>query len=247
MKKISIFCVIFAFAIGAFADHIIYLKNGDKLKGSLNGGKKDSVFFKFMGNNLHLAQDDITAIYLDEYLAPEKICDPAGVKDAKIKGAVVDNFTRDNSVRPDVGAKVWVVQANLIPQFDIALVDTFLLINDFRYIYQQYANTNAQVPEDVLVALAMYNADTDTKFDDYCNRTLRAINFIKNHKRAFKATCDSKGVFNLSLKSGEYYILVVSANTQGFSSVEIDGKIYCKKLNILPDEELVHKITFEIF
>ena len=84
MKKISIFCVIFAFAIGAFADHIIYLKNGDKLKGSLNGGKKDSVFFKFMGNNLHLAQDDITAIYLDEYLAPEKICDPAGVKDAKI-------------------------------------------------------------------------------------------------------------------------------------------------------------------
>ena len=109
------------------AQHILYLKSGDNLKGELVGSRRDTVYFRFMGNRLALPISQVNAVYFDELVAPQKIADPYGDRDAKITGYVTDSYLRAETESPDEGAQVYIVKEGDIKGFDYKLVTMVLV------------------------------------------------------------------------------------------------------------------------
>ncbi|MEE3405942.1 MAG: hypothetical protein VZR73_17860, partial [Acutalibacteraceae bacterium] len=68
----------------------------------------------------------------------------------------------------------------------------------------------------------------------------------RNNKNAIHSTCDADGRFIVPVNSGTYYVLVISKQTKGESVVEQDGKMFCKKITIKPDEDYVLSVKFEV-
>ena len=222
------------------AQHILYLKRGANLKGELVGSRRDTVYFRFMGNRLALPISQVNAVYFDELVAPQKIADPYGDRDAKITGYVTDSYLRAETESPDEGAQVYIVKEGDIKGFDYKLVtDTFSLANNVRDIYQQYSSANVDIPDEIRATMILYNVDTDQKFEEICRRTNKNVSMIKNSKKTMKTTCDENGKFQMPIASGTYYVLIVSKNTTSDTVAEAGGKIVCKKVSIQEGEDYV--------
>lgn len=247
MKRTLFSLILIFLTIGVSAQHVLYLKSGETIKGRLLGGGRDSVSFQFLGNDLRLPVDGLQAIWFDESSAPKALADPASGRDAKIHGYVTDSYFTSNETKADAGAKVWIVAEKDVENFNIKLVeDTFALVNNLKDIYNQFDSRNADVPQNILSTMVIYNVDTDAKFEDYCRRTNQNVFKLRNNKNAIHSTCDADGRFIVPVNSGTYYVLVISKQTKGESVVEQDGKMFCKKITIKPDEDYVLSVKFEV-
>lgn len=56
-----------------FSQNILFLKNGDRMNGKLEGYKNDTIIFKLQGNKLKFKTSDIISVYFDEKLAPQDL------------------------------------------------------------------------------------------------------------------------------------------------------------------------------
>lgn len=247
MKRTLILTCLVLLTVAVSAQHVLYLKSGETIKGRFLGGSRDSVTFQFLGNDLRLPVAGLQAMWFDETTAPKALADPASGRDAKIHGYVTDSYFTSNETRPDAGAKVWIVAEKDVENFNIKLVeDTFTLVNNLKDIYNQFDSRNADVPQNILSTMVVYNVDTDAKFEDYCRRTNQNIFKLRNNKNAIHSTCDAEGRFIVPINSGTYYVLVISRQTKGESVVEQEGKMFCKKIVVKPDEDYVLSIKFEV-
>lgn len=247
LETLSIGILMIIASCPVMAGHTIYLKSGDNLKGEFAGGNKDTIVFNFMGNLLSLPTQQVNAIYFDEQVAPKSITDPYGERDAKITGYINDVYLRHNVKQGDNGAQVWMVNEKDLINFNGKLItDTFKTINNVRDMYKQFEDAGVPVPDNVKAVMVLYNADTDAKFEEYCRRTNKEISKIKSNKKALRFTCDIDGKFYSPVPSGTYYILVVSNNDKGSSSVEAGGRIVCKKVTILPQDDYIETLEIEI-
>ena len=231
-----------------YGQHLLYLKSGDNLKGELIGGKKDTVYFKFMSNRLALPISQMNAIYFDESTAPKALADPYADMDAKLIGYVTDVHVLSEVEMPDAGTSVYIVKEADVKGFDYKLVaDTFQVVNMYRDMYNLYVNGGMQVPDELKVMMKVYNVDTDAKFESVCRRTNKNISLLKNNKKAIKAVCDNDGKFSMPVASGTYYILIVSKNTTSATSVEAGGRVYCVKASVQQNEEyVIPPVKFEV-
>jgi len=65
-NTILIFALALAFSNSCFIQHALYLKNGDKMSGKLEGFKNDTLLFNFQGNQLEFSAADIESVYFNE-------------------------------------------------------------------------------------------------------------------------------------------------------------------------------------
>jgi hypothetical protein len=126
-------------------------------------------------------------------------------------------------------------------------VDTFLFANAYREIREQYELARIPVPADVQLQLSLLQADDDVQFEALSRRASKNLYFLKSSPSALKAKTDKNGYFMMNLAPGTYYALVISANNQGGNIVEIEGKVFCKKIKAFKDEETTLTHSFEIF
>lgn len=247
MKKILLIVVVLMSGLLCQAQHTIYLRNGEKLKGRVDGGRKDSIYFKFMDNRMRFATNDILAIYFDENLAPDKIVDPdAAEKTSHLLGFAIDSNVRTNKMTPDANAKIWIVDSTAIPYFDMPVIDAYLMGSASREVAAQFKANKKKVPEDVKQTMKMYHAEDDDEFEELCSKTNKNLSMLKGNKATLKSTSDSRGHFNIAMKGGVYYILVESGSYKGNTSVETDGKIFCQKVIVPFNDDVPIKAIIDV-
>ncbi len=265
-----------------FAQHVLYLNSGEKLTGEVSGGKKDTLFFSFYGNNLKIAHDNITAIYFSsEEQAPAKplatsapvapippavvaapipAADPTNTAaptnnttatqnqaNGSIRGVITYYLTKQNVTKPDVGARVTIIDSASVPDFNLAVVDTFHFGNSYREIYNQYKLNHAKVPRDIPEQMMIWKSDTKTTFDLLTRRAYKEINTLKKAENQIKSSTDEKGLFNVTIKPGTYYIYIISSYATGETIMDLDGKVYCKKIHVKSGDESFIRNSFDVF
>lgn len=256
MKKVSILFILIFVCSAVFSQHIVYLKNGDRMKGIVIGGKNDTILFTLLNNNLRLGINDLTAVYFNDSIAPKDLYNqeksvtkevPKELTDSRIRGLISFFLPRVDTTHPDSGSRVWVVDSLSVPSFNINVVDTFLFGNYYREINQQYQLLNQKTPDDVIAQLALWKANDEAEFNRLCARANKELYILKTAQKVEKTTADRNGYFMIPVKSGTHYVFIISNNNQGGNSVEIEGKIYCKKVVISPDQEITVNHTFDVF
>ncbi len=249
MKKLfAFFTVLLLFVSPVFAQHVIYLKSGEQLKGQLVGGNSDSIYFKFMGNRLSLAHSDLSAVYFNLQAAPDAIADPDADKDASIHGYVIESLELQNVQRSAAGAQVFVVPVVDAGSFNMSLLqDSLPMIISLRDIFTQFASNGAPVPENVVAEMNKYNCRTDAEFEQYCRRANHNLSLLKNASTAVKLTADAQGEYTLKVRAGAYYVLAVSKRYKGNNSAEVAGIYNVQRVQVASEEDLVVTSKIEIY
>ena len=249
MKKIIfVSALLFVLMTSVQAQHTLYLKTGETLKGQLVGGTEDTVYFDFFGNRLALPHSSLSAVYFDLAAAPKEIADPDADKDASIRGYVIDNYVMQENERYDAGANIWIVPVSEAKNVNIRLfTDTLSSVIAIRDILNQFAENGTAVPENVVVEMRRLNCETETQFQQYCRRANLSVASVKNAKGAIRATSNAEGQYSVRVKSGSYYVLAVSKQAKADNPVEIGGMVNLQQVSVQPQEELVVTSKFEIF
>ncbi len=281
MKKFITISIALTLSSILFAQHVLYLKSGEKLTGTVNGGVKDTLFFSFYGNNIKIAHENITAVYFSENeaapiqapvaapSAPAPMAAPAiaavpsatpapaatntnnaaakDQADGNVRGVVTYYLTKQNVTKPDVGARVTIVDSASVPDFNLAVVDTFHFGNSYLEIYNQYKLNHAKVPRDIPEQMMVWKSDTKTTFDLLTRRAYKEINTLKKAENQIKSTTDDKGLFNVTLKPGTYYVYIISNYATGETIMDLDGKVFCKKVHIKSKNESFVRSSFDVF
>jgi hypothetical protein len=247
MKKIILlFALILTLSNLGFSQNILFLKNGDKMNGKLEGFINDTVIFKIQGNNLKFYTSDIVSIFFDENQATATN-EIKPVSEAKIFGVVTYFFNDNYGYKPDVGAEVYVADSAKNSSFDFATVDTFYLGSKYRSIYLDYKSMGKnQVPERVIARVKEYNVIDEASFnslDERANKNLRKIVYSTDVTRT---VVDGNGNYSVKIQPGTYYVYIKSINRKGINLTEIRGKIYCKKVTVKEGEETNVSHKFEV-
>lgn len=166
---------------------------------------------------------------------------------AKIGGTINYYLTKENISKADSGARVLIVDSAKVPAFKIAVVDTFHFGNAYREIYQQYKLSHTKVPDDIPEQLAMWKANDKNSFDLLARRVYKNTNMLKNAPEAESAIADFRGQFSIPVKPGTYYVYIVSNNAVGQTMVDLEGKVYCRKVTVKGDQDELFKVSFDVF
>ena len=211
------------------SQNILFLKNGDKLNGKLEGYKNDSIIFKFQGNRLKLKTNEIISIFFDDKAVPQnqnKVTNTAESKPitGNITGVVTYYFNENYGDKPDIGAEVYAADSTQIPDFSYATVDSFYHGNFYRNIWLQYKELKILVPEDILKQVKKWNVEDKVIFDSLDRKA--TINFlkIKNGKDNYKTVVDGSGKYIITVKPGTYYIIIKSNNLMAHLSQKLVEK-----------------------
>lgn len=222
------------------SQNILFLKNGDRLNGKLEGLKLDTLIFKLQGTKIKIASSDIIAIYMDAKIAPSSLLNNTNIvkqESGKISGVLTYYFNQNFGDKPDVGASIFVADSAMIPEFNFDEVLSFQSAIMYRKLLDLYNQQNRPLP-----ALIQSQADKNkwaekTVFDELDKISSRNITKFKNSDKAIKALADGAGNYSIKVDPGTYYILIESNNRNGMTITEISGKIYLKKVLIKAGDE----------
>lgn len=164
-----------------------------------------------------------------------------------VKGIVSFYITKSNISKPDSAANVWIVDSTQIPQFNIAVVDTFLFGSAYREISNQYKLTGDPVPDEITSQLKIWKATDEKSFDRLSQRTERNINLLKNCPATQNLIVDKNGYFSAAVPSGIYYVLISSQKAKANNLIEKDGKIFCKKITVVKNDNSIIKNSFDVY
>ena len=220
-KTILLFALTLILSNLGFSQNILFLKNGDKMNGKLDGYKNDTIIFELQGNKLKFKTSDIISIYFDEKLAPHDIGNnPNEMKptqEGKIFGVVTYFFNDNYGDKPDVGAMVCIVDSAKFPEFNLATVDTFQHANFYKNIYLDYKSMgNGKVPNDVTELVKKYNIEDKTAFDSLDHRASKNIFRLIYTKDVMKTVVNGSGSYSIKVKPGTYYVCIKSNNRKYF-------------------------------
>lgn len=125
------------------------------MNGKLEEFKNDTIIFKIQGNKLKFKTSDVTLIYFDEKIAPLDLNNTAknnqiiSVVKGSIFGVVTYYFNKNYGDKPDVGAEVYIAVSTKIPDFNLAVVDSFYYASIYKNIYLVYKSMG-KVPDDIM-------------------------------------------------------------------------------------------------
>jgi hypothetical protein len=254
MKKSILFFAFTLIVNLTFGQNVLYLKNGDKINGKFEGYKKDTIIFNLQGNKLKYSSKVVSAIYFDQLIAPKNITNSIELNKAeskqegKIYGVITYFFNKNYGDKPDVGAKVFIVDSSKVSGFDISLLDSFHYGNSYRQMYLSYKSMKMDVPIEVMNQVKKYNVENKTSFDSLDYRTYRSVfGKIQISKYVKETVIDGVGNYSLNVLPGTYYVYIKSNNRKGSSITEISGKVRCFKIIVKDGNETNVSYNFGLY
>jgi len=248
--KITILIIALTLALSnsCFSQHALYLKNGDKMSGKLEGFKNDTLLFNFQGNKLKFKTADIVSVFFNEKDAsnePVKAIIPTEINPAKmgeISGVVT--FISRFEFKPDVGSVVYFADSANLKDFNYATLDTF-----YNYIvYKNYLRSWTPRPSNKLIA-NIYDEGEKYNFDKASFKLLdkRAsmnISQILDAKNSSKANVDGNGNYSVKVRPGTYYVLFISRGSARLDKFETSDQFKCNKVTISEGENVTMSYAF---
>jgi len=181
-----------------------------------------------------------------------------------IGGVITYYFNEYQGNKPDLGAKVYLVDSLKVKDFNVELFNKFTLAENCRGSLPKYnqlieiyleevKRTNGKkkfVDEnlkkkknlencensknEILIFLKENDIETNEKFD---NLTKNLYNEILKLNNDFPVkSIDNLGGYNFIVKKGTYYVYVKSNNRKFNNIIENNGQIYIKKIRILEND-----------
>lgn len=197
-------------------------------------------------------------------------------QEAELSGVVTYFFNHSQGNKPDIGAKVYLIDSSLNPTFDFQSFNNFMYGRFYRNIYFSYLENEStykkiinenknkkgykefneegkikaekarKMADEQYVQMTYYGVETQEKFDSLDKKCLYTIYKIDQNNPQLKVV-NSTGSFSFKLKSGTYYILVISGNRKNINMTESTGKIYCEKIVIKENTNKDFSYNFELY
>ncbi|MEA9413724.1 hypothetical protein [Flavobacterium sp. PL02] len=192
-----------------------------------------------------------------------------------ISGVVTYYFNQYQGNKPDVGASVIIIDSTKTKSFDYKLYENYHYGKSYQNIYfssqlryekylaafkktegkKKYLEDNETFRkgmedakkdmENQMKQIALYNHETPEKSAK--NSTDLYMQLLKLDDDLPKRTVDGTGHYNLNINPGVYYIYIKSKNrTNRLDILELDGKIYIKKIKIAENENKDISKNFEL-
>ncbi len=248
--KIAILIIALTLALSnsGFSQNTLYLKNGDKMSGKLEGFKNDTILFNILGNKLKFKTADIISVFFNEKdasIEPVKAMISTEInpsKMGKISG-VVTYLTRFE-FKPDVVSDVYFADSTNLKDFNYATLDTF-----YNYIvYKNYIRTWTARPSNKLIA-NIYDEGEKYNFDKASFKLLdkrATVNIAKlvDPNNSSKAVVDGSGKYSANIRPGIYYVLFKSRNSTRLDKFETAEQFKCYKVNISEGENVTMSYAF---
>jgi len=189
----------------------------------------------------------------------------AEAQNTNINGVVTYFFNDNLGDKPDIGAKVYVVDSLTNTVFKNNTIDSFIYVKTYRRIYQTYLRIFSDYTgiakgyegkkkhkeeyqtyktktddakknvDEYFNKLLVYGIDTDEKFEALDKRAAQSIVSL-NENNSLVRTVDGNGNYSISVKPGTYFILIISKGRTGMSISEVMGQIYSKKVLVREGE-----------
>jgi len=191
---------------------------------------------------------------------------PSFSQNSKIEGVVTYFFNKYQGDKPDIGAKVYLVDSIQNPDFDFNLYKKFLKAKSNRSMFISYSNLYSSYQElaakyegkkryvneyndyikkrdeDKEEAEKYYKeiindgVETDEKFGTFDNLTFSSYYPAIHKDNIIVKTIGANGDYSIPVNHGTYYVFIVSGNRTGLTRSEILGKIYCSKVVVKENE-----------
>lgn len=248
--KITILIIALALTLSnsCFSQHALYLKNGDKMSGILEGFKNDTILFNFQGNKLKFKTADIVSVFFNEKDAsvePAKAIIPDEINPAKMgKISGVVTYLVRFEFEPDVSSDIYFADSTNLNDFNYATLDSFYN----AMVYKTFRKTWTARPANQLIANIYdegekYNLDKES-FNLLDKRTAINISKILDAKSVTKVVVDGSGNYSVKVRPGTYYVLFVSRGSSRLDKFETSEQFKCNKLNISAGEIVTMSYAF---
>ena len=145
MKQLLLFSLVFFISCELAAQNVLVLKSGEKMKGKVEKFLKDTLTFKFKGNKMLFKSSEISSSYFDEKDIPEEQPNSLSQnieqkQEGKITGVVTYFFNDNYGDKPDVGAKILIINSSEVPNFHLSTVDSFRDASTYKALYNSYGS-----------------------------------------------------------------------------------------------------------
>jgi hypothetical protein len=236
--KLKILSLLMTISLYSLGQHQINLKTGEKIEGEVKSLNTGVLQVAFKGNNISLNQADIESIFFSK---PQGSATIGTESKGELKGVVTYYFNQNYGDKPDIGAKIYVRQADTT--------------NGMRSVINQYQRARVcrslieyktQI-ESCTKTLQELNADTDEKFsalDSKVSKDMLQLDIFD--KSVIKVTADGNGSYSLKLNPGLYELVIVSKGRKGLTVAEALGKIEQKYFRIEAGESKVVDVRFPL-
>lgn len=251
MKILTYCCIIILCSLqAAQAQNIVVMKNGDKLKGKVEMLKDDILTFAFQGNKMKIKVSEVGNIYFDTSLAVEKQ-QPAPVAKAtapgKIYGVITYFFNSNYGDKPDVGAKIYIVDSSKAPELSLGPIDSVNIGCMMKYYYDFEMRKNRFAKSKTIEDAERYNALDTTLFNQMKDRASHNFYSMQVPKWSKILTVDATGAYSANLQPGTYYVVVQSNNRKGECSILFNGKIFTRKIVVKAEDEINISTNFTTY
>lgn len=245
---ILIIALTLALSNSCFSQNALYLKNGDKMSGKLEGYQNDTILFSFHGNKLKFKTADIVSVYFnDKDFSTDQAMETAVTEiDPSKMGEISGVITYLNrfEFKPDVSTDVYFADITNIKDFNLATLDSF---NNY-IVYKNFRKNWAPRPANQLIASMYdegekYNYDK-LNFNSLDKRTAMNISKILDAKNITKAIVDGNGNYSAKLRPGTYYVLFKSRNSARRDKFETAEWFKCDKVNVSEGESIKMSYAF---
>jgi len=238
MKHTIILWIFLCFPLYIFSQNTLLLKSGEKFNGKVTEYKKGQLKFLFKNNVLTFSDKDIASVIFDSTYDERS----SSKMDATIKGVVTYYFNKNYGYKPDVGAKIFILNKADLGEADTLLIKNFLSATLIRKILSL---NNLVIDESSFNQLSKLNAETEDKFNELDMKASKAVMLIESNKKTVELFADGNGSFSKSLKAGDYSVLIESKHRHGISSTEVLSKIYYKRIKLLKNAEEIVNAEFD--
>lgn len=252
MKYFLIFLFTTSFTATLFGQNVLILKSGEKLNGKVERFRNDTLTFNFKGNKMQFKSSEIASIYFDEKEIPKEqpttlvaVQEPEG----KIAGVVTYYFNDNYGDKPDVGAKVLIINSLKVPDFHFATVDNFLKAKTYKLLYDSYVTMGQTPNNSIKENVKAYGVETAEGFDALDKRAVNELDKIRfdNIFYCTKVVADGNGTFSVNVAPGKYYVYITSNNRRGKNITEILGKVNCKEIEVKSGQTSNLNAKFDLY
>jgi hypothetical protein len=224
-----------------FSQNVLILKNGAKMNGKIEEYSNDTMSFTFMGNKLRFKSSDINSVYFDDKSFTVDLKNTTKekntIKQERIYGVVTYFFNENFGNKPDVGAEIYVIDSENIPNFNYATVDSFYNVSIYRSFKRMWTGIPSnRYLSDIYNKAKLYDLDKKN-INSLDKRASTNISLIIDSKDAIKTMADGVGNYSIKVNPGSYYVCIRSKNRSDSFITESSGSIKCEKIVVGENED----------
>lgn len=183
-------------------------------------------------------------------------------QNCNVSGVVTYFFNKYQGDKPDIGAKVYVIDSISNIDFDYKAISHLNFGKSFITLYNNYYRMNLQNEEllklygnkkkyaeqikeandnkeyykkkmdEFYTEMIKYNVETDEKLKELHKKTYETCSNAINKENTISKTVNGTGDYSITINSGTYYVLIISKNRTGTGLSDYSGLMFCQKIKI---------------